>query len=75
MLARKRKGYVYLEGDRIARESKVKLYRFWDLLAHTKLIEWGKQFAGLSRYMEKNLAQAEAVGTILITDGMEIRAG
>jgi hypothetical protein len=122
MLARKHKGFVYLEGDRIACESQVKLYRivnvgnhlhlvvkarsrgdfqrflriltgkiamlvtgakkgqplaqrFWDLLAHTKLIEWGRQFAKLSRYMEKNFGEAEEPGTILITDGMEIRAG
>jgi hypothetical protein len=35
MLARKHKGYVYLEGDRIARESQVKLYRFvtWAIIS------------------------------------------
>ena len=122
MLAHKHKGYVYLEGDRIARKSNIKLYRFvnvgnhlhlvvkarsqkdfqrflrvltgkiamlvtgarkgkplakrfWDLLAHTKLIQWGRQFENLSKYMEKNFREAEGPRAILITDGMEIRAG
>ena len=122
MLAQKHKGYVYLEGDRIARESGVKLYRFvnvgnhlhlvvkaqskkdfqrflrvltgkiamlvtgarkgkplakrfWDLLAHTKLIQWGRQFENLSKYMEKNFREAEGPRAILIVDGIEIRSG
>ena len=122
MLARKHKGWVYLHGDRIARESGVKLYRFvnvgnhlhlvvkarskkdfqrflrvltgkiamlvtgarkgkplakrfWDLLAHTKLIQWGRQFENLARYMAKNLREAEGLGAVLIIDEMEIRSG
>jgi hypothetical protein len=121
MLARKHKGWVYLHGDRIARESNVKLYRFvnvgnhlhivvkarsrgdfqrflriltgkiamlvtgarkgrplakrfWDLLAHTKLIQWGRQFENLAKYMEKNLGEAEGPRAVLISDNIEIRA-
>ena len=119
MLNRKHKGYVYLEGDRIARESRVKLVkyvnvgnhlhlvvkartkqnlqrflrvftgriailvtgarkgkplakRFWDLLVHTKLVISDRQEINLSRYMQKNLREAEGSRAMILFDGVEI---
>lgn len=121
MLARKHKGLVYLEMDRTARESKLRLFslanvgnhlhvvvkarakrdlqrflrvlagrlamrvtgarkgrplneRFWTRLAFTRLVEWGRAFTTLQRYVAKNLAQAHGPHTRLISDHIDLRA-
>lgn len=56
-----------------ARKGKPLEKRFWDLIVHTKLIAWGKQFTNVSRYMEKNLREAEGANAVLIMRDFEIR--
>ncbi len=57
-----------------ARKGRPLAKRFWDLLAHTKLIQWGRQFENLAKYMEKNLGQAEGPSAVLMSDNIEIRS-
>ena len=39
--------------------------RFWDFSVYTKIVSFGRQWSLLSKYMEKNLWEAEGPGVIL----------
>jgi REP element-mobilizing transposase RayT len=51
MLARKHKGFVYLEGDRIARESKVRLRSFVNVGNHIHIVVKAKRKRDLQRFL------------------------
>lgn len=57
-----------------ARKGKPLEKRFWNLIVHTKILSWGKQFEHVSRYMEKNLTEAEGARVMLIMRDFEIRS-
>ena len=46
--------------------------RFWDLPVHTKIISFGKQWDRLTKYMEKNLYEAEGARAMLVMPSFEI---
>ncbi|MGZ3686957.1 MAG: transposase [Bdellovibrionota bacterium] len=35
--------------------------RFWDKLAYTRLVSWGREFVGLKQYLMTNLAEVRAM--------------
>ena len=48
--------------------------KFWDFSVHTKIVSFGKQWTRLSKYMEKNLYEAEGAGVLLRMPDFDIYA-